>query len=188
MTLVHRKMSPLRALSSASGAFAEIVSLIMALIREYRPEDASGVERCFVELHDYERGVEPLRAEGRKVSKKYLEFMFARTKETGGRVFVAEMDKRVVGFVCVWGRVAENELINAPGEYAYVSDLVVLPEFRGRKIGYRLLQAAEEYATREGATRLMIGVLARNQVARQLYEKFGFEESQVELSKTLAAK
>jgi hypothetical protein len=34
----------------------------------------------------------------------------------------------------------------------------------------------------------MIGVLARNTVARRLYENFGFEESQVEMSKSLDAR
>lgn len=159
----------------------------MAVIRTYRLEDAAEVERCFIELQDYERNIEPLRAEGKAVFRKYLEFMFAQVEKTSGVVFVTEVDGRIVGFVSVWARVPENEAINAPGEYAYVSDLVVLPEFRGRQLGFKLLQAAEDYAVRQGATRLVIGVLARNRVARRLYERFGFEESQVNMSKSLRA-
>ena len=157
----------------------------MAQIREYRPEDTGAVERCFIELQEHERSVEPLRAAGKDVCKKYLEYMFARAAETRGKVFVADEDGEVVGFVCIWAHVAQDELINAPGEFAYVSDLVVLPEFRGRKLGYRLLQTVEEYAVAEGATTLVLGVLARNRVARRLYEKFGFEEAQVNMSKPL---
>jgi ribosomal protein S18 acetylase RimI-like enzyme len=160
----------------------------MSLIREYRPEDAAQVERCFVVLQEHERSVEPLRAPARDVAEKYLEFMYRRAAETDGKIFVAEEAGEVAGFACVWGRIAHNELINAPGEYAYVSDLIVLPQFRGRKLGYELLRAAEEYAAGRGATRLVIGVLARNTIARRLYERFGFEESQVEMSKSLAAK
>ncbi|HEX8852727.1 MAG TPA: GNAT family N-acetyltransferase, partial [Pyrinomonadaceae bacterium] len=95
---------------------------------------------------------------------------------------------RIVGFSCVWTRVAEDELINAPGEFAYISDLVVLPEFRGRKLGYELLRACEEYAAEEGAQTFKIGVLARNTGARQLYERYGFEEHVLVMSKRLAAK
>lgn len=157
----------------------------MAEIREYRPGDAAGVEECFVVLQDHERSVEPLRARGRDVLKPYLEFMFKRMEERGGAVFVAEAEGRVVGFVCLWLRNREDELMNVPGEYAYVSDLVVMPEFRGRRIGYGLLRAAEDYARAHGATRLKIGVLARNEKARRLYVDFGFEESAVSLTKEL---
>ena len=154
-------------------------------IREYRPEDAAQVEECFVELQEYERGVEPLRAEGRKVAGPYLEFMFRRATERSGRVFVADAGGRVVGFVCVWLRNQEDELINAPGEYAYVSDLIVTAEFRGRRLGYELLRAAEDFARAGGLPRLKLGVLARNTVARRLYENFGFEASAVFLTKEL---
>ncbi len=160
----------------------------MAQIREYRPEDATGVEECFVVLQDHERSVEPLRARGVDVLKPYLKFMFARVEERGGAVFVAEDGGRVVGFVCLWLRNPEDEMMNVPGEFAHVSDLVVLPEFRGQRLGYELLRAAEDYARSHGATRLKIGVLARNVGARRLYENFGFEDSAVFLSKELGTK
>ncbi len=160
----------------------------MAEIREYRPEDAAGVEECFVVLQDHERSIEPLRARGRDVLKPYLEFMFKRVEERGGAVFVAEAEGRVVGFVCLWLRTQEDVLMNEPGEYAHVSDLVVLPEFRGRRLGYELLRAAEDYARAHGATRIKIGVLARNEGARRLYVNFGFEESSVFLTKELGPK
>jgi ribosomal protein S18 acetylase RimI-like enzyme len=159
----------------------------MALIREYRPEDAAQVERCFVVLQEHERTVEPRRARGEAVCQTYLEHMHRRASETRGRVFVAEEDGRIVGFSCVWAHVAEDELINAPGEFAYISDLVVLAAFRGRGLGYELLRACERHAAAEGARNLRIGVLARNSGPRQLYERFGFEESSVEMSKSLEA-
>jgi ribosomal protein S18 acetylase RimI-like enzyme len=160
----------------------------MAQIREYRPEDAAGVEECFVVLQEHERGVEPLRARGEDVCKPYLEFMFKRVEERGGAVFVVEAEGRIVGFACLWLRNPEDVMMNVPGEYAVVSDLVVLPEFRGRRLGYELLRTAEDYARAHGATRLKIGVLARNESARRLYVNFGFEESAVFLSKELGPK
>jgi ribosomal protein S18 acetylase RimI-like enzyme len=157
-------------------------------IREYVPEDASGVERCFVELQEFERGIEPLRAKGEDLREKYLEFMFKRAEERGGRVFVAEADGRIVGFVSLWLHNPEDELVNAPGEYAYISDLMVTAEYRGLGLGLGLLRAAEDFARAGGASRLKLGVLARNIVARRLYENFGFEESAVLMSKELLTK
>lgn len=168
--------------------FAKGWSHTLAQIREYRPEDAAAVEECFVVLQNHERSVEPMRARGEDVLKPYLEFMFKQVEERGGAVFVAEAEGKVVGFVCLWLRNPEDELMNEPGEFAHVSDLVVMPEFRGQRLGYELLRAAEDYARSHGATRLKLGVLARNEGPRRLYETFGFRELAVFMSKELEPK
>lgn len=160
----------------------------MALMREFRAGDEAGVEECFVELQEFERTIEPRRAEGKTVAKKYLRYMFDRCAETGGRVFVLEDGGRVVGFVSVWARVKVNGLVNEESEAAYVSDLVVTEAHRGRGWGLALLRRAEEYALEAGADVLTIGVLAENTRARRLYNDFGFRENQVQMQKPLRAK
>lgn len=60
----------------------------------------------------------------------------------------------------------------APGE-AYISDLGVAPDWQGRGIGSRLVQAAEEWALAHGRERLTLWVAAQNAPAVQLYEKSG---------------
>jgi len=157
----------------------------MSLIREYRAGDYEEVCACFVELQDYERGIDKHIADGASVAKKYLDYMFSRCAETGGTVFVAELEARVVGFVSIWTKIKMKAIEESEYEYAYVSDLVVLKEHRGRGAGKALLQRAEQYARLEGAKILRIGVLAKNEVARSLYNKLGFEERIVELSKGL---
>ena len=157
----------------------------MTLIREYRTEDSGQVEECFIELQESERQIEPRRVGGKIVAKKYLQFMFDKCAQTGGRVFVLEDDGRVVGFVSVWARLKVNGLINEEAEVAYVSDLIVIAAYRGRGLGRALLQRAEDYAVAQGATTLNIGVLAENTGARRLYNDFGFRENKVELTKTL---
>ena len=155
------------------------------MIREYDPaRDGAAVRTCFAELQDVERGLEPALPEGRAVADVYVAFMFARCAEWDGAVFVAEEDGAVVGFVCVWARVPPDD----PSElrsYAHVSDLVVLPAWRGRGIGRALLARGETYARTRGAERLRIGVLARNEGARRLYLTSGFREVYVLLTKAL---
>lgn len=157
----------------------------MNLIREYRVEDAPQLEECFVALQDYERLLDDKLADSRKVSKQYLEYMFARCDETGGKVFVAEVDGLVVGFISVWVRVKAKMIEETEYDYAYVSDLVVLPDYRGLGLGRALLHKAEDYAAREGASLLRLGVLAKNEPARRLYNSLGYEERVIELNKRL---
>jgi GNAT superfamily N-acetyltransferase len=155
------------------------------MIRDYDPaRDRAAVRACFAELQDVERGLEPAMPEGRAVAEAYVDFMLARCAEWDGTVLVAEEDGAVVGFICVWARVPPDD----PSEVrfsAHVSDLVVLPAWRGRGIGRALLQRGETYARSRGAARLRIGVLARNADARRLYAATGFREVYVLLAKAL---
>lgn len=153
-------------------------------IREYRPEDAQQVEKCFVELQDFLHRLEPTVLEG-KAAKKYLDYMFASCAETQGKVFVAEVDNQIVGFVSLWVKVKSEALDEEPAEYAFISDLVVLPAYRGRGLGRALLQKAEEYALLQGATTLKLEVLARNTVATEVYKNHGFHKYQILLVKSL---
>lgn len=157
----------------------------MKKVREYRPEDARRIEACFIELQDFERRLNPRRADAKEIAPEYLRHMFARCAETGGQVFVAEVEGAAVGFVSVWAKMESDEIEEKKHEYAYISDLVVLPAHRGRGLGRALMRRAEDYAREQGATLLKIGVLARNEVARRLYNDCGFHEHEVVLWKEL---
>jgi len=123
---------------------------------------------------------------GVEVAGAYLAHLLERCARWAGRIFVAETGGELAGFVCVWGRVPPEEPDEAPVAYAYVSDLVVCERHRRRGIGRALMARAEEYAREQGAPRIGIGVLARNDGARGLYRSLGFREWQVQLRKPLA--
>ena len=145
------------------------------LIRPYRPEDASAVRDCVTELQEFERVLDPRLRPGQAIADDLCERMHARCREAEGRLFVAEQDGTVVGFVCVLAREPFTDLDDPPGTYALVTDLVVLAPWRSRGIGRRLLESAEAFARSKGARELRIGVLSRNLAARRLYLAAGFE-------------
>jgi ribosomal protein S18 acetylase RimI-like enzyme len=157
-----------------------------AAIRAYDAgRDAAAVRACFLELQEFERALEPTLPAGAAVADAYLRRMFDRCAQWDGAVFVAVVAGEEVGFVSVWARVPQEELDEAPGEYAAISDLVVHPEFRRRGLGRMLLAEAERYARTHGAATLKIGVLARNAAARRLYEALDFVDYRVQLAKRL---
>lgn len=137
-------------------------------------------------MQEHERRLDPYLAEAGAVAQKYLAYLHTRCAETEGRIFVAEDEGRVVGFVSVWARVKSRQIEEVEHEYAYISDLVVLSSHRRRGAGRALLTRAEQYAVSRGATRLRLGVLAKNDSARALYWRQGFEERLLELEKNLA--
>ncbi len=156
------------------------------MIREYEPErDAKGLRECFAELQEYERALDPALLPAHRVVEPYLERMLERCRTWRGKVFVADVEGAVAGFVCVWGRVPQEELDQDPRDHAYVSDLVVTERWRGRGLGRALLLRAEEYARAEGVPTLGIGVLARNTAALDLYRELGFADHLIQLRKEL---
>src|SRR5262245_44053941 len=134
----------------------------MIAIRVYHPDDAPQVERCIGELQAFEREIEPNRADPETIAAPYLAYMLQQCLELDGAIFVAEAEGAVVGFVCIFAKADSGSLIEAERAHAYVSDLLVLPAYRGQGVGGALLGQAEDYATRHGATVLKIDVLAAN--------------------------
>jgi GNAT superfamily N-acetyltransferase len=156
-----------------------------SLIREYGPADQQQVENCIVELQDFCKQIDPLAADGRTIAQTYLQHLLAQCEKTDGRIFVAEHNDKVIGMLCVFGKVSSMLADEEDYDYAYVSDLVILAAGRKKGLGRALLGAAEEHARTQGAQYLRIGVHAPNKVARDLYNREGFRERIVILHKDL---
>lgn len=73
-----------------------------------------------------------------------------------------------------------------PGEY-YLSNVSVLPEFQGRGLGSRLLAFAEDQARSLQIDRCSLCVDMDNSAARRLYERTGYQVSQVQYYRQGAA-
>lgn len=108
------------------------------------------------------------------MADEYWEWIRSRCAEANGKVFVADQDGSVVGFVSVLAAQPFEEPDDPPGHYALLTDLVVLSSYRGAGIGRELMERAEAFARSAGATELRVGVLAANSVARTLYLNSGF--------------
>lgn len=61
-----------------------------------------------------------------------------------------------------------------------VHDVVVLGEYRGRRISQRLLGRVEEIARERGCCKLTLEVLEGNRPAREAYLRFGFSAYQLD--------
>jgi len=154
-------------------------------VRVYAPErDVAELRACFVALQEFERTLDPAMPPGDAIADGYLALMLGRCASWDGTVFVATLEGKVVGFVCVWARVPP-EPDEPPVPYAFVSDIVVLPHVRRRGIGRRLLATAEDYARSHGSATMKLDVMADNGVARRLYAASGFSTRRLELTKPL---
>lgn len=67
----------------------------------------------------------------------------------------------------------------------WVWDIIVDDDQRGRGYGHQAMLLAEHLARAAGATVIGLNVFAHNVVARSLYASLGYEESSVQMRKTL---
>jgi GNAT superfamily N-acetyltransferase len=155
------------------------------LIRRAEPRDLAALESCFCALQAFEHSIEPNRADPRTIARDYIDNLLVDCKKLRGAVFVAESDGEFVGFAAVLVDFRSDDPIEQHQEHAYVTDLYVRDAARRSGVGSRLLQAAEAHALAAGASRLRVGVLARNDAAHALYLKLGYRDYEVILEKVL---
>jgi ribosomal protein S18 acetylase RimI-like enzyme len=86
-------------------------------------------------------------------------------------VLVAEVDGAVAGYVSI----GHGFDVASHAHVLELSGLAVAPEYAGRGLGRRLVEAAVAEARGRGARKLTLRVLGPNAVARQLYASCGFE-------------
>ncbi|MDD5702169.1 MAG: GNAT family N-acetyltransferase [Dehalococcoidales bacterium] len=158
----------------------------MAAIREYNSKkDKKAVIDLIKELQDAEKTFDPRIPTGAEVAVPYFAWMMKRCRKYSGKLFIAEDDGNVIGFISVLGRVKYTDPDDYPHEYALIEELVVRAPYRGRGLGRQLLSKAEEYVRGIGSLSLQLEVTAANSQARRLYKSAGFQEAWIELEKKL---
>ncbi len=149
-------------------------------IRPALPSDRSDLVQAIVELQNYERALHATRLPGEGVAEAYLEWLQEQTQNFAGATFVAQSGGVFVGFVVGWIETADV-ITETPdsNRFGYISDICVLPAFRGQGVAPHLLRAIERHLGQAGIARLRLSALAANASARACYERVGFTPYEV---------
>lgn len=126
-------------------------------VRRASPEDANSVSILLGEL-------------GYPNDEEFARKKLALLSSSIDRVFVAEVDQTVVGFISVH----LLPVIHAPGLLAKVTGLVVSSAFRGRGAGRALMSSAEMFSAAQGATRIEIISGNHRSEAHAFYRKLSY--------------
>lgn len=96
---------------------------------------------------------------------------------------VAEVDGRVAGFAL--GHINDEPTTMSERPSAYISDVSVGSEFRGKGVGRRLVDAAMETLAKFGVEDLTLLAACKNECAVGFYEALGFERQFITMWKSL---
>ncbi len=141
-----------------------------AVVRAATPTDIDGIlelmpRLAMFELPD-ERDPKDLWRHDAEMAKRW-----AAGDAPNCRVHVADAEGRIVGLAMVTLR--PELLSEAPS--AHLEALAVEDGFEGQGLGRQLIEAAETGALAGGAASMTLHVFARNERARALYERSGFD-------------
>lgn len=135
------------------------------MIRKVRESDVSAFIESYVLSY---RGLEEYAYRTRREIRNYFKWLLKRDPDG---FMVAEEKGRILGFVACdtnWFSLFELKKV---GE---VHEIFVVPEFRKRGVGSKLLKSALDYALQRKRNVAELWVGEKNDVARVFYEKNGF--------------
>ncbi|MGG1398175.1 ribosomal protein S18-alanine N-acetyltransferase [Bacillus salipaludis] len=78
---------------------------------------------------------------------------------------VLEEEDKIIGYCGAWIVIDE----------AHITNIAILPGYRGKRLGEALLQKMMSVAREMGAKSMTLEVRVTNQIAQSLYRKFGFQ-------------
>ena len=119
-------------------------------------------------------------SQAEKLAAKEMDDLLTDGVDTRGMLLlVAETESAgLIGLVWV-------ELQHRRTTGAWIYDIQIVPEQRGRGYGRALLRAAEREAQKRGVNSIALNVFGENVVARKLYESSGYEVTSLFMRKAL---
>jgi ribosomal protein S18 acetylase RimI-like enzyme len=119
----------------------------------------------------------------RRTERGYGSFLGSQLEEPDVAVLVAEKNGAVIGYA--YAGVEASDYMSLRGPAGVLHDVLVDPEHRGRGVGRRLLDAALAFLRSRGAPRVVLSTAARNAPAQRLFERAGFRQTMIEMTREL---
>lgn len=133
------------------------------IIRPAQPSDLSDIIRFIRELADYEKLLDQVTLDPERLQQELF------GEHSVIFCLIATWEDKPAGFLL--GFYNFSTFLGKRG--IYIEDLYVSPEYRGRRMGYELLQAVARKAATEECGRVEWQVLDWNQPSIDLYESLG---------------
>jgi ribosomal protein S18 acetylase RimI-like enzyme len=159
------------------------------VIREYQEKDRELLQLLIEKLMDCVVTTDLIkrirRMEG--FGDIQTEKVLKKIKENNGKIFFAEMDGVVIGYISGFSKKQskENLLEVIPTKLGVIDDLYIGGEHRGKHVGTTLMQKMEEYFKSVDCDSIWIEVFVPNKIAHDYYKKLGFMDREVGMLKKL---
>lgn len=100
-------------------------------------------------------------------------------KSKGNYIFSIFHDQQIVGMIWMAQKSPEK------ADEGYIYDFSILDEYQGKGYGKEAMREIETIAKELGMSKIGLHVFGHNQVARGLYEKMGYEITNIVMAKSI---
>ena len=152
------------------------------LIREATAQDRPALVAMTAALQDFERALRPSRRSGSELAEEYVQLLEQDLATGTGRIFVAEREAVVIGFLSCF---VHREVLEQAQPELVLRDVFVMPDSRRQGVGRLLVDRAVAYARELAIGRLVIGAITENRDALWSYRALGFAPAATTLERWL---
>lgn len=117
--------------------------------------------------------------------ERYRRWLSARADDPRGVLLVADTGEKIVGFLV--GEIEQDVPIYRIGQFGFIHDLWIEPEYRDEGIGRTMVMLAIERFKQMGVAQVRLDTARPNDAARALFAACGFRVSCVEMLLELPA-
>ena len=157
-------------------------------LRRAGPADSENLKQGLVALQAHECALHDSRLDPQATAEPYLAWMLRQVAAADGLCLVAYQQESFVGFVAGWVEKADNPAeTDDSTTFGYISDICLLPRWRGLGLSAVLLTAMERHFASQSIRRLRISTLANNRAAMAAYRAVGFQPYEMTLEKLVGA-
>jgi len=119
-----------------------------------------------------------------EAKQRWIDYMVKAYMEDPESILLAEDEGVIIGFIA--SRSYDPPLkLKGFDRYAAITDLYVLPEYRGRGIGRMLMERCLSRLKSRGFTKVRLSVWVGNRKAIRLYRSLGFKPRVIVMEKDL---
>ncbi len=98
-------------------------------------------------------------------------------------VVIAELGSEMIG--SGYARIEVSEAYLKHAEHSYLGFMYVVPQYRGKGVNRKIIDALESWSRAQGVTEMQLEVYADNAIAIKAYEKSGYSSVIVTMRKGL---
>lgn len=151
-------------------------------IQEAREKDIEEVKDMWLELAQLMEPYSKLNELNDDVEEEALEGIQKLFADDRYTIFIGKKNTQTTGFMVIKKDKQDARKIK---NYIKISDLFIKENYRNQGYGAEFLEKAEEQAESQNCTHLKVSSEWKNNRARKFYKQNGYEEKQVEYSKTI---
>lgn len=156
-----------------------------AVIRTATREDLEAIGRlgaALLRAHS-EFDAERFMAAGPDAEEGYAWFLGTQLNRPDSLVLVGEVDGAVVGYL--YAAIEPRNWKELRDEAGFIHDVLVHEASRGAGLAQSLIEEAAAWCQARGVPRVILWTAARNARAQQLFERLGFRNTMIEMTREL---